>query len=146
VCGLVGSVVSAVLRTHHLIHLVVVDHPACVLRVLCWQAAMEAGRRLREEQYAALKDKEWEDTLRREAEMHRSEQHTHSRPMRWYCCMLQDTPERPTRFMWLTQKHLRSQRNLSLRVLHSWLFHLLCLLHSAASIQAYPAATRHHRG
>ena len=36
------------------------------------QAAMEAGRRLREEQYAALKDKEWEDTLRREADMHRS--------------------------------------------------------------------------
>lgn len=35
---------------------------------------MEAGRRLREEQYAALKDKEWEDTLRREAELHRSAQ------------------------------------------------------------------------
>lgn len=35
------------------------------------QAAMEAGRRLREEQYAALKDKEWEDTLRREGELHR---------------------------------------------------------------------------
>lgn len=33
---------------------------------------MEAGRKLREEQYAALKDKEWEDTLRREAELHRS--------------------------------------------------------------------------
>lgn len=32
---------------------------------------MEAGRKLREEQYAALKDKEWEDTLRREAELHR---------------------------------------------------------------------------
>ncbi len=35
------------------------------------QAAMEAGRQLREEQYAALKDKEWEDTLRREAQRHR---------------------------------------------------------------------------
>lgn len=33
---------------------------------------MEEGRKLREEQYAALKDKEWEDTLRREAELHRS--------------------------------------------------------------------------
>lgn len=32
---------------------------------------MEAGRKLREEQYAALKDKEWEDTLMREAELHR---------------------------------------------------------------------------
>jgi hypothetical protein len=33
---------------------------------------MEAGRKLREEQYAAVKDREWEDTLRREAELHRS--------------------------------------------------------------------------
>jgi hypothetical protein len=32
---------------------------------------MEAGRKLREEQYAALKDKEWEDTLLSEAELHR---------------------------------------------------------------------------
>lgn len=32
---------------------------------------MEADRRQREEQYAALKDKEWRDTLQREAQLHR---------------------------------------------------------------------------
>ncbi|WIA32870.1 hypothetical protein OEZ86_006044 [Tetradesmus obliquus] len=34
--------------------------------------AMEADRKLREEQYAARRDKDWEETLRREAELHRS--------------------------------------------------------------------------
>lgn len=39
----------------------------------CWrlQDAMEADRKLREEQYAARRDKDWEETLRREAELHR---------------------------------------------------------------------------
>jgi hypothetical protein len=32
---------------------------------------MEAGRKLREEHYAELKDKEWEETLRREAALHK---------------------------------------------------------------------------
>lgn len=32
---------------------------------------MEADRQLREEQYAAQREKDWEDTLRREAEIHR---------------------------------------------------------------------------
>lgn len=102
---------STVLTGHQLTHLVLVDHPACVLCVLCWQAAMEAGRRLREEQYAALKDKEWEDTLRREAEMHRSVKHTHSHQTHWYCHMIQDTPGHPTKLMWLAQRNLSSQHN-----------------------------------
>eukprot|EP00878_Enallax_costatus_P044531 GHUV01053192.1.p1 GENE.GHUV01053192.1~~GHUV01053192.1.p1 ORF type:complete len:383 (+),score=153.40 GHUV01053192.1:92-1240(+) len=36
------------------------------------KAAMEADRQLREEQYAARREKDWEETLRREAEIHRS--------------------------------------------------------------------------
>jgi hypothetical protein len=35
------------------------------------QDAMEADRKLREQQYAARRDKDWEETLRREAELHR---------------------------------------------------------------------------
>lgn len=41
----------------------------------CWravlQAAMEADRKLREQQYAARREKDWEETIRREAELHR---------------------------------------------------------------------------
>jgi hypothetical protein len=32
---------------------------------------MEADRKLREQQYAARRDKDWKETLRREAELHR---------------------------------------------------------------------------